>query len=79
MFADKNLGGGIEMWRRLFTAVDCAMSACYSHVQYLDFFFRSACHLSREVIILPRQRGKFESERMQEKKRSERLVLTATR
>lgn len=32
-----NLGGGIEMWQKLFTVVDCAVSACYSCIQYLDF------------------------------------------
>lgn len=33
-----NLGGGMKMWGRLFTAVDYAVSACYSCIQYLDFF-----------------------------------------
>lgn len=48
------------MWERLFTAVDCAVSACYSCIKYLDFS-SLPCHLSSDVIITAWQRGKFES------------------
>lgn len=30
--------GRNKMWDRLFTAVDCAASACYSWIQHLNFF-----------------------------------------
>lgn len=65
-----NLGGGIKTRCRLFTAVDSAVSACYSCVKHLDFFSSPAIF---QVWRLSRQ-GTEESLRVREYQKREVVI-----